>query len=428
MVEIVISLSYKSTKASRPQTLTELAEYRQIWKGERSPVEKAYPGWFDSGFALLGDFSAIQSFVLRPVPGARGAAKRLRSRSFRVSAYTELIARFCIQSLPKSSEPKVLYSAGGRFLIGAKEFDRWEETCESLQSRIDVWAWQEAEGELAFNLAAVPFSGGRIPSAPLRAALERRRSQPLGFVLRDSVGWRLTFRLHFVEGGRVGGGGGELEIGGAVDPNLAALRNPETKEFYIPGSSLKGKLRSSLEKALDKCPGGKPCGCGRRDCGVCVLFGAHLKLGAESAPSRIVVRDCPLSEESRARFQEALRAGRPTHEEKTENTIDRRGGQALNPRTGERFLPGTVFDGEILVNIYSGDDAELFDTLWSMSLRVLEVREEELTEFTGPWLASFDGSLLSPALNTEVRAIAQTSPDPERKKGFRRFFSFRRRR
>lgn len=169
---------------------------------------------------------------------------------------------------------------------------------------------------------------------------------------------RMRFKLNFVEGGRVGGGGGELEIGGVVEANLAALRNPATKEFYIPGSSLKGKLRSSLEKALDLSSDGKPCGCGRRDCGVCVIFGAHLKPAAESAPPRIVVRDCPLSAESRVRFQEAVRAGQPTYEEKTENIINRKGGQAEHPRTGERFLPGTAFDGEILLHIYQGDNAD----------------------------------------------------------------------
>jgi CRISPR-associated protein Csm3 len=169
---------------------------------------------------------------------------------------------------------------------------------------------------------------------------------------------RLRFKLRFVEGGRVGGSGGELEIGGAVDANLTAIRNPGTKEFYIPGSSLKGKLRSSLEKALDKCRDGKPCGCGLIECEVCVLFGAHLNLGARSAPSRIVVRDCSLSEESRATFREAIRAGRPTYEEKTENIINRKGGQAEHPRTGERFLPETIFDGEILVHIYETDNAD----------------------------------------------------------------------
>jgi len=84
----------------------------------------------------------------------------------------------------------MLYSAGGRFLIRAKEFEGWRELCDRLQTSVDGWAWEEAEGDLAFHLAAVGFSGGRVPSAGLRAALVERRNQPLGFVLRESGRWR----------------------------------------------------------------------------------------------------------------------------------------------------------------------------------------------------------------------------------------------
>jgi CRISPR-associated protein (TIGR02710 family) len=77
----------------------------------------------------------------------------------------------------------------------------------------------------------------------------------------------------------------------------------------------------------------------------------------------------------------------------------------------------------ILAHGFGPIGRKAFDTLWSASLRVLEVSEEGLTEFAGPWLASSDASLITPALDTELHAISQTSPDPERKWSFRRFFS-----
>jgi CRISPR-associated protein Csm3 len=169
---------------------------------------------------------------------------------------------------------------------------------------------------------------------------------------------RLTFQVRLAEGTRIGGSGGGLQIGEIVEPNLMAIRNPANGEFYIPGSSLKGKLRSVLERELGKCEGGSPCTCGRVDCEVCTVFGAHLKPKPDCAPTRIVVRDSPMSEKSREHFDEAQRNGEPTVEEKTENIINRKSGAAEHPRTGERVLPGTTFDGEILLHIYEGDDAK----------------------------------------------------------------------
>ena len=54
---------------------------------------------------------------------------------------------------------------------------------------------------------------------------------------------KLTFQVRLAEGTRIGGSGGGLQIGEIVEPNLMAIRNPANGEFYIPGSSLKGKLR-----------------------------------------------------------------------------------------------------------------------------------------------------------------------------------------
>jgi len=167
----------------------------------------------------------------------------------------------------------------------------------------------------------------------------------------------LTFNIVCVEGCRVGGSGGGLEIGG-VEPNLTLIRNPLTGEPYLPGSSLKGKLRSALEKEQGKALNGEPCKCGTKDCLICVVFGAHMNPNAVSSPTRIVVRDAPLSKEWREKFETAIKSGSPFFEEKTENVVDRKAGTAKHPRTGERVPPGTAFDGEIILHVYEGDDSD----------------------------------------------------------------------
>jgi CRISPR-associated protein Csm3 len=63
-----------------------------------------------------------------------------------------------------------------------------------------------------------------------------------------------------------------------------------------------------------------------------------------------------MSDEARKAFQDAEKSGKPTVELKTENVINRGSGAAEHPRTGERMLPGMVFDGEILLHVYEGDD------------------------------------------------------------------------
>jgi hypothetical protein len=127
----------------------------------------------------------LQNFVFRPVPGAGGVARRLRSRSFRVNAYTELVCRWCLRQL-NFPQARIFYSAGGTFLIWTAPFENWRTWVEDIQAQIDSWAWQRFQGELIFTLAAVEFASAKIPYQQRRLALENKRAQPLAAVLRPS--------------------------------------------------------------------------------------------------------------------------------------------------------------------------------------------------------------------------------------------------
>ena len=117
---------------------------------------------------------------------------------------------------------------------------------------------------------------------------------------------------------------------------------------------------------------GSPAGVEVAGCQIRKIFGAHMKPGAASAPTRIVVRDAPFSERSRREYQEQAKEGLPNVEEKTENIVNRKSGTAEHPRTGERVLPGTTFDGEILLHVYQGDDAKAMSGLVRQGLALIQ--------------------------------------------------------
>jgi CRISPR-associated protein Csm3 len=72
--------------------------------------------------------------------------------------------------------------------------------------------------------------------------------------------------------------------------------------------------------------------------------------------TRLVVRDCPLSAESR----KALTEGKTLTEEKHENTINRITAMA-NPRPIERVVPGVTFDLELMFRVLDTDDDGAMD-------------------------------------------------------------------
>jgi len=164
-------------------------------------------------------------------------------------------------------------------------------------------------------------------------------------------------RIFCETGLHIGGSQDEIEIGGV---DLPVIKHPITKEPYIPGSSLKGKMRSTLERKYDKVTNkGEPCGCGKEDCLICRVFGPHKNTSHSLGPTRILVRDSKLSQETRNEYKElAVKGGVLPLENKTENIINRLKGTAEHPRSLERVPAGSKFDTEIAVQIFEGDNEQ----------------------------------------------------------------------
>lgn len=154
------------------------------------------------------------------------------------------------------------------------------------------------------------------------------------------------------------GSNNDLNIGGA---DSEVIKNPLTGRPYIPGSSIKGKMRSQLEKiyGIRKSKReGQPCGCGEKDCKICTVFGAHMNAGASSSPVRIIVRDANLSKETIALMENREFEKGNFLEFKGENIINRKTGTAETPRFIERVPEGAKFDFKILLQIFEGDNED----------------------------------------------------------------------
>ena len=225
----------------------------------------------------------------------------------------------------------------------------------------------------------------------------------------------IRYRLRVLTGLHIGGAKESYEIGGLDNPVIKlpfeiekgiTLYGAKYEDGipegapYIPGSSLKGKVRSLLEWELgrvadmvkkaeeeiaDKKDGkflekaGKPCDCG--ECEVCKTFGVSdinrlneilttKGFDALPGPPRVRFDDAYLTPESLENLQETLGEGLFT-ELKFENSLNRITNQA-NPRNQERVPAGSAFIGEIGFKVFEEEDiTKLLPTLVK-GLRLLE--------------------------------------------------------
>ncbi len=163
----------------------------------------------------------------------------------------------------------------------------------------------------------------------------------------------------------IGGSSDNVEIGGIDNPviKLATRGN----EPYIPGSSLKGKMRCLLEQAAGASMVGM-----NKD--VNNLFGIteSKALKTDNQPSKLIVRDAFLSKESKVALLECDNLDMPYTENKWENVIDRTKGVAEHPRQSERVPAGAVFNAEFILNIWDNDNEKELMALFMKGIHLLE--------------------------------------------------------
>jgi len=186
----------------------------------------------------------------------------------------------------------------------------------------------------------------------------------------------ITGDIRTVTGLHIGMGKQALAIGGVDAP---VIRDPLTNLPYIPGSSLRGKMRSLMEKkegvrqefyisrkndvrihvcetAVDekkkrKSDNEQP----YNTCPVCPIFGVPGDKYA-NAPTRLIVRDVSMDPESKRRLEDEAKTDLPYTEVKWEASIDRVTSMAV-PRQMERVPADTVFNGfEFVFNIFEAKD------------------------------------------------------------------------
>ena len=184
-------------------------------------------------------------------------------------------------------------------------------------------------------------------------------------------------KLVLQTGLHIGAGDSEMHIGG-IDNSV--IKHPITQSPYIPGSSLKGKIRTLLEwrsgavqsgpltlKDVSKNP--------EEVKNILRLFGISGDTKnseqevAEIGVSRLAFWDCALNED----WEKAIRDDNQLlTEAKSENTIDRITSTAGNPRQTERVPAGAEFDFKLMLRQFKGDKPELLDLVLK-GLKLLEL-------------------------------------------------------
>lgn len=170
----------------------------------------------------------------------------------------------------------------------------------------------------------------------------------------------LTGVIEVVTGLHIGGSSSSMNIG---ETDLSVIKSPKNNQPIIPGSSLKGKLRSLLAKLE-----------GSRDIKddsstIRAIFGSSNTASDQQNAARLIVRDAYLGN---AEEIEAWDMENKYTEIKWENTISRSKGRAEHPRQLERVPQGAKFLYEMVLDVYEGDEGNNYLEILKKAMNLLE--------------------------------------------------------
>lgn len=177
----------------------------------------------------------------------------------------------------------------------------------------------------------------------------------------------LEIEIELLSGLFIGGNDNGFDIGGA-DSNV--IKNPITKEPYIPGSSFKGKLKSLL-KCLKGNVDEEKDDLILNDEDIIRIFEPLTNKDGSVNISRAIFRDLKITDESKKELKQILGEGVYT-EIKAENKINLLKGTADTPRFIERVPAGVKFNGEIVLNVFDGDNEMKMKDSIKEALKLLE--------------------------------------------------------
>ena len=205
----------------------------------------------------------------------------------------------------------------------------------------------------------------------------------------------INSKLKLISGLHIGGSDDSMKIGGVDSPVIKrdVFVNDNGKigfgegfdraisEPYIPGSSLKGKVRSLLEhyfRLIDPTGDGKVVDGGskfgeKQERNLIIkLFGESAGENKSANITRVIFRDCFITNDVRKAYIENRIN---LSEEKVENVIDRKTGTTINGglRFIERVPSAVEFEFDLTIRIFENDDKELFENTIKLGLKLLEL-------------------------------------------------------
>ena len=187
---------------------------------------------------------------------------------------------------------------------------------------------------------------------------QRKQIKLLGYI-------RIVGDIEVLTGLHIGGIADSIDKGGIDTP---VIKNPVTNEPYIPGSSLRGRMRSLLEKKTAKIL--HPMTSAKDiwmeiyetekealESEVCRVYGNSAS--EKGVPSVLIVRDALMSRNDSGdyRREDYMKNGLPVTEVKMEIAVDRITAHAL-PRTIERVPAGAKFEFEIIYKVQTYENGE----------------------------------------------------------------------